>query len=85
MKTLYIVPVRWTKGNMAMEYNLVETKTDLRTKFCKKHCDHVYNGTIIDLMYQIRKYSLIIKENRLIMPDGETAYYFKRFLKGLSK
>ena len=81
MEFLYIIPVVYAKGNLPLEYRIFEKKFDYRTKFCKENCNYVYRGSVIDFVNQIRKLNLLIKDNRLIMSDGKTAFYFFRWLR----
>lgn len=78
----YLIPVT-RNGNkkLVLEYKVVTTKKDNRTKFCKLHKKHEINS--FDLIFNTKTYSLmkfIDTEMRLIAPNGKIAYEFQKEL-----
>ncbi len=74
MKTTYLIPMVTNGETLVLEYKVETCKKDMRLKFCKKNEKYEVNpSTLIRL---IGEFKLIIKYNRVIMPNGKTAYLF---------
>lgn len=70
---------RVTSGNLAMEYQVVRMKPDMRKKFCKKHQEDIVDCW--ELVKAILQHGMKVKDNRVIAPNGKTAYEFSRTIK----
>ena len=81
--TMYLIPTVTNGGSgkksIVLEYNLVERKRDMRFKFCKENKNNIISKEILEKLTY--KYSVKIKGNKIIMPNGDTAYRFGRELK----
>lgn len=88
MKTTYLKPVTTTRGGTPLEYIIFEMKRDMRTRHCK--LNEKYKIDNIEAVEKLPTFkNLYQKEDerglRLIAPNGETAYKFRRELETLKK
>jgi len=78
MMATYLVQ-RVKSGNLAMEYQIVQMKPDMRKKFCKKHQADIVDSW--ELTKAILQHGMKVKNDRIIAPNGKTAYEFSRTIK----
>lgn len=62
-----------------LEYKMVEKKKDMRTKFCKENESMIVSPVV--LISLISKYKIQVKDDRVIMQNGEIAYKFRKELR----
>lgn len=62
---IYIIPTHEARTNTGeglgfpATYSIVERKHDMRSLWCKKHVDFIYNENLQDLLYAISGYARI--------------------------
>ncbi len=86
MEIIYVLPTIYTmKGKrVVMEYRTFNDILDRRTRFYKKNKDYIvkdipkFNELLNDKNFGIAR-----KDNRVILPNGETAFAFQSALKEL--
>lgn len=76
MIATYLIPTIKTSDGLPMQYKVVERKKDMRTRFCRQNSDKIIDKVF--LAYLIDKYSLRMKEDRIIIPYGSIAYSFRK-------
>lgn len=71
--TTYLIPTVFT-GKLPMEYRVVTRKRDMRTNFCKCNEKHIIDKDALNKY--IRRYNILVKEDRVIMKNGNQARIF---------
>lgn len=71
--TTYLIPTVFT-GKLPMEYRVVTRKRDMRTNFCKNNEKHIIDKD--ELNKYIRRYNILVKEDRVIMKNSNQARIF---------
>ena len=71
--TTYLIPTVFT-GKLPMEYRVVTRKRDMRTNFCKCNEKHIIDKD--ELNKYIRRYNILVKEDRVIMKNSKQAIIF---------
>lgn len=75
---LYLIKTITNGKDLGLEYKMVYEKEDMRKSFCKEHKNDIVNP--IDLINAVNTVGAIIKENRVIMPNGSIAYKFCKMI-----
>lgn len=76
--TTYLIPTVTNGKKLVLEYRVVRRKKDMRTSFCK-----VNEKNIVDswgLTKAILNNKMIVKDDRVIAPNGGSAFRFKKEL-----
>ena len=86
MKATYLKPVSTTRGGTPLEYIIFEMKRDMRTRRCK--LNEKYKIEDIKAIEKLPTFKNLHKKEderglRLIAPNGETAYRFRKELETL--
>lgn len=77
----YLIPISKTSSGIPLEYRLIEHKKDMRYTFCKKNQSYKINMLLLfSIVGEIQK-DIRIKNNRLILLNGEAAYQLWKELK----
>ena len=77
----YLIPVVKTSRGIPLEYRLIERKEDMRYTFCKKNQKNKINPLLLFYMVGDFQEDIRIKNNRLILLNGKTAYQVWKELK----
>lgn len=81
--TTYLIPTTTTRDGLPMEYRIIDRKRDMRTTFCKSHDKDIVDKLVMNNL--INNYRMIVKNDRVIAPNGRIAYQFKRDLRRLKR
>lgn len=92
MTATYLIAHKLTEHGNPIEYYLEKVQhKDMRTYFCKRYKDDEITD-IPRLVKAIYDYNVRVKESefvegriRLILPDGKTAWEFKKAIHGIWK
>lgn len=76
MATFLLIPTVYAGGNLPMEYTLLYTNLDKRTQLYKSNRKNIYNP--VPIMKAIQECKGYIKNDRLLFPNGQAAYLFKK-------
>lgn len=77
----YLIPFCTNSNGLPLEYRLIAKKEDMRFNFCKKNQKYKINILyFFELLGTFQK-DIKIKNNRLILLNGKSAYQFKKELK----
>lgn len=76
MRHTYLVRTTTSDRGTAMEYRVLKIKRDMRTTFCQIHEADIVDSW--ELTKAIVKHGMKIKDDRVIAPNGKTAYEFAR-------
>lgn len=77
----YLIPVAKTSRGIPLEYRLIEYKEDMRFTFCKKNQKYKINPLLLFYIIGEFQKDIKIKNNRLILLSGKTAYQIWKELK----
>lgn len=77
----YLIPITKTSRGIPLEYRLIEHKEDMRYTFCKKNQKNKINPLLLFSMVGEFQKDIKIKNNRLILLNGATAYQIWKELK----
>lgn len=77
----YLIPVAKTSRGIPLEYRLIEHKKDMRFTFCKKNQAYKINPLLLFSIVGDFQKDIRIKNNRLILLNGEAAYQIYNELK----
>lgn len=82
---IYLIPtVKASNGKTILEYRIVETKRDMRKKFCKENENRIVSARAISSA--ISKCNVVVKGERVILPSAEEARKFcEEIKKGVEK
>lgn len=76
----YLIPYCTNSKGMPLEYRLTEKKEDMRFNFCRKNQKYKINPLLFFSMVGEFQKDIRIKNNRLILLNGKTAYQFQKEL-----
>lgn len=77
----YLIPIVKNSRGIPLEYRLIEHKKDMRYIFCKKNQSYKINPLLLFSMMGEFQKDIRIKNNRLILLNGKTAYQIWKELK----
>lgn len=86
MEVLYICPVVFIGNSkkIAMEYRFHKRKLDRRTRFYKQNKNYIIKDfTEAEKVLNDKKFNLKLKDNRIILPNGKTAFSFYKTLQNV--
>lgn len=83
----YLIAMSFTRGNTPLEYYFTVKNCDMRTRESKNKNKYLWNESAERLFKFVNICDIKIKigasgEIRLIMPNGDTARYFLKVIKG---
>lgn len=86
MEVLYVLPTIYTskRERVVMEYRTFSKILDRRTRFYKKNKDYIVKDIAkFNELLNDKNFGITRRENRVTLPDGETAFVFGKALKEL--
>ena len=91
MKATYLIVFSTTEKGNPMEYHLMTRQKDMRTTFCKWYKDNEVTdiARLVKAMYdcnvRVKKCDFEKGAVRLLLPDGKTAWEFRKAIHGIWK
>lgn len=83
MEVLYVLPVVYMGrgGKVAIEHRTQKRKLDRRTRFYKRNKNYIVKDVeAFDKLLNDTNFNVKRKDNRIILPNGKTAFGFGKAL-----